>query len=156
MRDKLSNFGKYLEEFTQGEIYYHEETHTISKQEILDFCKLTCNSHPLHSDSEYAKHTRFGQIVVAGTHVFSLVVGLSVADISGKAIANLQYDRVIHHAPVLIGDTIHAQSRILNIIPSEHKKLQGVIVVETEAFNQNNERVLSYTRNVLIPSSKKG
>jgi acyl dehydratase len=143
--------GRYWEDFSEGEIYHHALSHTITMQENIDFCLLTRNPHPLHLDEDYAVGTRYGKIVVAGTFVLSLAVGLSVPDISISAIANLEYDRVIHHQPVFIGDTIHARSKILQITASGHNKPQGVITVETLAFNQKDELVLSFIRKVLLP-----
>jgi len=142
---------RYWEDFSEGEVYLHALSHTITRQENRDFCLLTENPHPLHLDDSYAVGTRYGKIVVAGTFVLSLAVGLSVPDISISAIANLEYDRVIHHRPVFIGDTIHAQSQILQITASTHNKPQGVITVETLAFNQKDELVLSFIRKVLLP-----
>ena len=145
------SFGRYLEDFSVGDIFHHEEYYTFTDQDNFMFCHLTHNSHPLHLDTSYANQTRFGRIVVAGTFVFSIVVGLSVPDISGKAIANLEYTNILHHAPVYIGDTINAESKILNIILSRHNKPHGIVVVETKAYNQSDILVISLTRKVLIP-----
>jgi acyl dehydratase len=113
------------------------------------------NHNPLHLDAKYAAQTKHGRILVAGTYVFSLVVGMSVADLSGAAIANLEYENVIHHAPVFIGDTIRARSSVISVEPSSRKKDRGILTVDTEAFNQDNIRVLSLRRKVLLPKADK-
>jgi acyl dehydratase len=88
--------------------------------------------------------------LVVGTLVFSLVVGLTVSDISGKAIANLSYDKIMHIKPVFIGDTIYARSKILNKKDSKTKENLGKIEIETIGSNQNERDVISFTRKILI------
>ena len=109
------------------------------------------NHHPVHLNKEYARQTQHGKILVVGTYVFSLVVGLSVRDISGKAIANLDYEKITHDRPVFIGNTIYAETEILDKRESKSKPDRGIVYVETRAFNQNNEKVLTFRRHVLIP-----
>jgi acyl dehydratase len=90
---------------------------------------------------------------VVGSYIFSLVVGMSVKDISGKAIANLNYDKIIHDKPVFIGDTLIAETEILEIRESEKKPDRGIVYVETKAYNQKNEKVLTFRRHILIPKN---
>lgn len=151
-------FGKYFEDFTEGQIYKHWPEKTITESDNNLFCLLTMNHHPVHLDIEYAKKQQHGKILVVGTYVFSLVVGMSVSDISGKAIANLEYERITHDGPVFIGDTIHAESEILEVKESKSKPDRGIVYVETRAFNQTGAKVLSLRRRILIPkrTARKG
>ena len=149
-----SSFGRYYEEFTVGEIIKHYPGKTITESDNNLFCLLTMNHHPVHLDIEYARDQVHHQILVVGTLVFSLVVGMTVREISGKAIANLQYDKVLHHKPVFIGDTVRAETEILNKRVSKSKPDRGIVTVETKAFNQRNELILSFQRNVLIPKKR--
>ena len=146
-------FGRYLDEFAAGDVFDHSPGKTVTESDNNLFCLLTRNAHPLHSDAEYVKATEHGRNVVVGTYVFSLVVGMSVADISGKAIANLGYEEVQHDRPVFVGDTLHARTTVLETRPSRSKPDRGIVHVRTEAFNQNGERVLQFTRSVLVPRS---
>jgi acyl dehydratase len=146
-----NNFGKYFEEFCKGDIHEHFPSKTITESDNNLFCLLTMNHHPLHLDEDYAAKTIFKKRVVVGTYIVSLVVGMSVPDISGKAIANLDYEQIAHHAPVFIGDTIHASSTILDVRESKTKPNEGIIFVETKAYNQNNELVLTLKRHILVP-----
>ena len=91
-----------------------------------------------------------------GTLVFSLVVGMTVADISGKAIANLEYESVKHTGPVFHGDSIYAESRVLDKRESQSKPDRGIVYVETTGYNQNHEVVLTVRRKVLIPKRPQG
>jgi len=144
-------FGRYFEEFEPGQVFQHWPGRTISEADDTWFSLLTMNQNPLHIDEHYAQHTQHGQRLVVGTLVFSIVVGLSVADISGRAIANLEYEEVKHTAPVFHGDTLYAESRILDKIESKTKPDRGIVCVETRGLNQRGEVVLTLKRRVLIP-----
>lgn len=149
-----STFGNYLEEFEVGQIIKHALSKTIFESDNNLFSLLTMNHHPVHLNQDYANAQQHGKILVVGTLVFSLVVGMTVGDISGKAIANLNYENVQHNAPVFIGDTIYAETEILSVRDSQSKPDRGVVYVETKAYNQHNDLVLTYRRNVLIPKRK--
>jgi len=128
--------------FKIGDRIDHKKSKTITESDNNFFCLMTMNPHRLHLDKEYAKTTRFGKQVVVGTYVFSLVVGLSVDDISWNAVANLEYGYIQHIEPVFIGDTIRAMTRVTDV--------KGRVVdVLTVAYNQHNHRVLSFTRKIL-------
>ncbi len=146
-----NKFGKYFEEFCKGDVYEHFPAKTITESDNNLFCLLTMNHHPLHLDEDYASKTIFKRRLVVGTYIISLVVGMSVPDISGKAIVNLDYEKIVHHAPVFIGDTIHASSTILDVRESKTKPNEGIIFVETKAYNQKNELVLTLWRHILVP-----
>jgi len=144
-------FGRCFEEFEIGQIFEHWPGRTITEADNTWFSLLTMNQHPLHLDAHYANQTQHGQRLVVGTLVFSLVVGMSVADISGRAIANLEYEEVKHVGPVFHGDTIYAESRILDKRESSSKPDRGVVHVETRGKNQRGEVVITLRRRVLIP-----
>lgn len=144
-------FGRYYEEFEPGQVIRHWPGRTITEYDDTLFCMLTMNHHPLHIDANYAADTRFGQRVVVGPLVFSLVVGMSVSDMTGKAIIALVYENIEHHAPTFHGDTIYAESEVLEKRVSESKPGQGIMRFETRGRNQNEELVISYRRSVLLP-----
>ena len=99
----------------------------------------------------YCKDQKYGKILVCGPLVISIVVGMTVSDISGMAIANLNYEKISHNGPVFIGDTLYAQTEILEKHESKSKLDRGIIYVETKAFNQNDQLVLTLRRHVLVP-----
>jgi len=140
-----------LDDFAVGQVYKHYPPKTVTDSDNNLFCLLTWNHHPIHSDQEFAKKSAHGKILVVGTYVLSLVVGMSVPHISGAAIANLEYEKVVHNGPVFIGDTIRAESTVLEVKPSQKKTDRGVLYVETVAFNQNDQKVLTLRRRVLLP-----
>jgi acyl dehydratase len=145
------SYGRYLEDFTVGQTFRHWPGRTITEADCTWFALLTMNQHPLHSDAHYAEtHTQHKQRVVLGPLVFSVVIGMTVADISGRAIANLEVDRLRHERPTFIGDTLYARSAVLEITPSRQGD-RGVVTVETTGVNQRGETVCSYTRKVLVP-----
>ena len=143
-------YGKYFEQFEPGSVIKHPVTKTISESDNNFFCLMTLNHHPVHLDIEYAKKNYHGKILVVGTLVFSISVGMTVGDISGKAIANLNYENINHHGPVFIGDTIRTETEILSTRDSKSNKGAGIIYVESRAFNQEGTLVLSFRRNVLV------
>jgi acyl dehydratase len=147
----MANFGRYYEEFTIGETIHHAIGKTLFESDNNLFSLLTMNHHPLHLDAHYAEGKQHGKILVVGTLVFSVAVGLTVSDISGKAIANLEYSEVLHHHPVFINDTIYAQTLVFDKYPSSSKPDRGIVAVETQVFNQDKIKVLSFKRKVLIP-----
>ena len=145
------SFGRYYEDFQIGEVIEHWPGRTITETDNLYFSLLTMNQHPLHIDAAYASGTEFGQRVVVGPLVFSVVVGMSVADISGRAIANLSYELVEHNRPTFHGDTLYAETTVLDKRESRNKADRGIVSVETRGRNQNGETVLTFRRNVLVP-----
>jgi acyl dehydratase len=145
--------GSFFEEFVEGEIIEHSLSKTILDSDNNLFCLLTMNHHPVHLNQHYAIKEQHGRILVVGTLVFSLVVGMTVPDISGKAIANLGYEKIEHLAPVFVGDTLYAKTLVLAKKESATKPDRGIVRVETTAFNQDHVDVLRFQRSVLI---KKG
>jgi acyl dehydratase len=144
-------YKRTLNEFRSGQIFQHWPHKTVTESDNNLFCLLTMNHHPIHSDFVYAENSQHKKVLVVGTYVLSLVVGMSVPDISGVAIANLEYEKVIHDNPVFIGDTIRAESEIIDVKYSKSKKDRGIVYVKTCAYNQNDVRVLTFRRKVLIP-----
>lgn len=144
-------FGRTYEEFVVGEVIEHWPGRTVTEADNLQFSLLTMNQHPLHIDAAYAEGTEFGQRVVVGPLVFSVVVGMTVADISGKAIANLAYENVDHVGPTFHGDTLYAVTEVLEKRPSRSKSDRGIVVVETRGVNQHGKVVLRFRRSVLVP-----
>lgn len=147
---KQSIFGLYFEEFEVGETINHSLSKTIFESDNNLFALLTMNHHPVHTNLDYAHKNQHGKILVVGTLVFSIVVGMTVPDISGKAIANLGYEDVKHLAPVFINDTIYAKTTIINKKASETKPDRGIVYVETIGYNQRGENVISFRRNILV------
>ena len=149
-----NEMGRYYEEFEVGEKIEHSLSKTIFESDNNLFCLLTMNHHPVHLNEDYAAGQQHGRILVVGTLVFSVVVGITVQDISGKAIANLDYEDILHLGPVFIGDTLYVTSEILDKRESKKHSDRGIIYVETIARNQNGQDVLSFRRHVLIKKTQ--
>ncbi|MDA1097196.1 MAG: MaoC family dehydratase [Chloroflexi bacterium] len=144
-------FGRYLEEFTKGDVYKHWPGRTITESDNMLFSMLTMNHHPLHIDANYAESTQFGRNVVVGNLVVDIAFGMSVEDVSGKAIANLSFEKIEFLKPTFHGDTIYAETEVLDVRESESRADRGVVTVQTRATNQRNELVMRFNRSVLIP-----
>ena len=152
--DGKDQFGRFFEDFHVGDIYKHWPGKTITESDNNLFCLLTVNRHPIHSDVEFAKEQTHGQILVVGTLVLSVIVGMSVIDTSGKAIANLEYEKVTHDGPVFVGDTLYAVSEVLDITESRSKSDRGIVYTVTRAHNQRSENVLTMYRKFLVPKRR--
>lgn len=153
-KNKAVQYGRYFEEFGVGDVYEHDLRKTITESDNNLFSLITMNHHPVHLDWTHAEKHQHGKVLVVGTLVFSLVVGMTVADVSGKAIANLGYHEIAHLGPVFIGDTLHAKTSVLDVRKSNSKPDRGIVKVKTVAYNQNGKEVLSFSRDVLVPSLK--
>lgn len=153
---KQSVLGLYYEDFVVGEEIKHSLSKTIFESDNNFFSLLTMNHHPVHTNMDYASKNQHGKLLVVGTLVFSLVVGMTVPDISGKAIANLGYEDIRHLAPTFIGDTLYARTRIISKRESNTKQDRGIIYVETIGYNQRGEDVISFRRNVLVKKQSNG
>lgn len=147
---KQSVLGLYFEEFEVGSEIRHALSKTIFESDNNFFSLMTMNHHPVHTNVDYASHNQHGQVLVVGTLVFSLVVGMTVPDVSGKAIANLGYENIKHLAPTFVGDTLYARTKILDKRESCSKGDRGIVYVETIGYNQRGEDVISFRRNVLV------
>ena len=143
--------GRYFEQWNVGDHIRHEVRRTVTETDNLLFSTMTHNHQPLHIDAEYAAKSEFGRIVVNGTFTFSLMVGLSVSDTTlGTLIANLGYDKVVMPAPVFIGDTMHAQSEVVETRASRSRPNAGIVTFRHELLNQRDELVCQCLRMALI------
>jgi len=146
------SFGRYFEDFEVGHIYEHRPGKTVTEADNHFFTLLTMNTHPMHFDVEYAKHTEFGKNLVVSPYTLALLIGMSVSDISQKAIANLGMDEVKFTAPVFAGDTIYGESEVIAKRESKSRPGQGIVTVRTIGKNQRDEMICTFVRNVLVPA----
>jgi acyl dehydratase len=144
-------FGRYFEDFEPGDIYRHWPGKTITEYDDHLFCMITMNHHPLHTNEWFAAHeTPQGRSVVVGNLVYSLVLGMSVPDVSGSAIANLEVESLKHPRPTFHGDTIYAETRVIERRESESRPDRGVVTVETKGINQRGEEVCYFRRKAMV------
>jgi acyl dehydratase len=144
-------FGRSFEDFEVGDVYRHWPGKTITEYDDHLFCMITMNHHPLHTNAWFAAEESVqGRNVVVGNLVYSLALGMSVPDVSGSAIANLEVESLIHAHPTFHGDTIYAETRVLDKVESRSRADRGVVTVETKAFNQRGEEVCSFRRKVMV------
>jgi itaconyl-CoA hydratase len=142
--------GRYFEDFTAGDVYRHEPGRTVTEADNTLFTMLTLNTNPIHFDAEYAKQTEFGQILVNSCFTLSLVVGLSVSDLSRHVMANLGWNDIALPRPVFIGDTIRAHSEILATRESQSRPSVGIVEARSVGENQRGETVVSYRRTFMV------
>src|SRR3954465_15474598 len=149
-------YGRYLEEFEVGAVYKHWPAKTVTEADHHLFCLITMNHPPLHLNDVYAAQSQQGRNVVVGPLVYSLALGMSVSDVSGKAIANLATEELSHPAPVFHGDTLLVESEVLEKRESRSKPDRGTVKVHTRVFNQDGTLVAEFKRLVLVPRKEAG
>ena len=150
---KPESCGRYFEDFTVGDVYPHWPGRTISETDNTWFTLLTMNTHPLHFDVAYAARSEFGRPLVNSCLTLSMVVGMSVRDLSQNAVANLGWDKIKLTAPVFVGDTIYAQSEVLDARLSRSRPNQGIVTVRTTGRKADDTAFMNFERAFLIPKS---
>jgi len=145
------SYGRYLEDFKVGDVYEHRPGRSITESDNTWFTLLTMNQHPLHFDNEYAAKSEFGKPLVNSCLTLSIVAGMSVSDVSQKAIGNLGWTDIKMPAPVFVGDTLYAESEVLAIRESKSRPTQGIVTIRTTATKQDGKVVMTFERTMLIP-----
>ena len=148
--------GRHYEQFEVGDTYSHRPGRTISETDNTWFTLLTMNTHPLHFDKEYAKQSEFGQILVNSAFTVSLIVGMSVRDVSQNAIANLGWKEIRLPSPVFVGDTLYAESTVLEKRESKSRPNAGIVKVSTLGKKSDGTLVCDFERTMLIPKQGYG
>lgn len=149
-RTIVARYGRDLEDFTVGDVYEHRPGRTITAADNIQFSLLTMNRHPAHCDDAFASTTEFGQALVNSTLTLAIVTGLTVDDVSGRAIANLGWTDVRLPAPVFVGDTLYARTKVLEARASNSRPGQGIVTTETQGYKQDGTIVLSFQRVSLV------
>ena len=149
-------YGRYLEEFEVGAVYKHWPAKTVTESDDHLFCLITMNHHPLHLNDVYAAESQQKRNVVVGPLVYSLALGMSVSDVSGKAIANLATEELSHPNPVFHGDTLFVETEVLEKKESKTKLDRGVVKVHTKVRNQDGVLVAEFKGLVLVPRRTPG
>ena len=142
--------GRFYEDFEVGTVYKHPYGRTVTETDNVWFSNLTMNVNPMHFNESYAAQTEFGERLVNGLYVIALAVGMSVIDVSANATANLGYDDVRHLGPVYHGDTLFAESEVLEKRESASRDHVGIVTTELRAYTQRDEQVLSLTRTPMM------
>ena len=146
--------GRYYDDFAVGDTYKHWPGRTVTAADNTWFTLLTMNQHPIHFDEEYAKGTEFGKPLVNSTLTLAIVVGMSVQDVSQNAVANLGWTDIAMPAPVFNGDTLYAESTVLEKRESRSRPGQGIVTVATRAWKQDGTTVMTFKRSILVPKKK--
>jgi itaconyl-CoA hydratase len=145
------NVGLSYPDLSPGLIIEHRPGRTVTELDNLLGAALSGNVAPIHTDAHYSSQTQWGRILVCSGVTLNLVAGMTVRSISGLTTANLAVDRVRFTAPVHIGDTLYAETKILTRRTSESRPGTGVITCHTTACNQAGTTVLDFTRTFLVP-----
>lgn len=149
-------FGRYLEDFVVGDVYEHFPGRTITESDNINFSLMTMNFHPMHCDRAFAEKSEFKQPLVNSGLSLAVVLGMTVNDVSGKAIANLGWKEINLTGPVFPGDTLYAESEVLEKRESKSRPTQGIVTVKTSATKQDGSPVMEFIRSALVPKRGHG
>jgi itaconyl-CoA hydratase len=148
--------GRYYEDFAVGDIYEHRPGRTITEADNINFSLMTMNQHPMHCDANFAAKSEFKRPLVNSGLTLAVVLGMTVNDVSLKAIANLGWKNIDLTGPVFPGDTLYAESEVLDKRESKSRPTQGLVTVETRAFKQDSKPVMNFVRTALVPKRGHG
>lgn len=148
--------GRYYEDFVVGDIYEHRPGRTITESDNINFSLMTMNQHPMHCDANFAAKSEFKLPLVNSALTLAVVVGMTVNDVSLKAIANLGWKNIDLTGPVFPGDTLYAESEVLEKRELKSRPTQGIVTVETRAFKQGGKAVMNFVRTALLPKRGHG
>jgi itaconyl-CoA hydratase len=137
-------------ELEVGAVYSSRFGRTVLEADNVWFTLLTLNTNPIHFDAHYAASTEWGRPLVDSTFTLALVTGLSVVDVSERAV-NLGWRDVRLPAPVYAGDTIRAETEVLSKRESRSRPGQGIVTVRTRGLNQDDDVVIEFERTVMMP-----
>ncbi|WP_342643744.1 MaoC family dehydratase [Rhodoligotrophos ferricapiens] len=146
-----ASYGRYLEDFAVGDIYEHRPGRTITEADNIQFSLMTMNAHPMHCDGAFAAKSEFGKPLVNSGLTLAIVLGMTVNDVSFKAIANLGWKEIKLTAPVFPGDTVYARSEVLEVRESKSRPNQGIVTTRTEGYKADGTVFMEFTRMSLIP-----
>jgi len=138
--------GRYFEDFEIGDVYRSRIGRTISETDNVWFTVLTMNTNQVHFNAEFAARTRFRKPLVNSCLTVSLVTGLSVPDTSENGTANLSWTDIELPSPVFVGDTLWAESEVLDLRESRSNKDVGIVSIRTRGINQRAESVIRFRR----------
>lgn len=142
--------GRFYEDFEVGDVYRHPLGRTITESDNTWFTNISMNPNQLHFNKEYGKKTYFGRRLVNSTLTLSIVTGLSVSDISQNVFANLGWDEVRLPNPLFIGDTLYADTKVLDKRESKSRPEVGIVQVSTRGVNQDGKVVISFKRTIMV------
>jgi acyl dehydratase len=148
--------GRYYEDFAVGDVYEHRPGRTISEADNTWFSLLTMNQNPIHVDAAYSARTEWGKPLVNSCLTLSILVGLSVNDVSYRTVANLGWNDVRLTAPVFAGDTIYAASEVISLRESKSRPNQGIVTVRTTGRKSDGSVFMTFERTILVPKRGHG
>jgi acyl dehydratase len=146
--------GLFYEDMVVGVTIEHQPGRTVTATDNIWQSLIAMNQHPLHIDSQYCAETEFDELLVSSLVTFNIVNGMSVHSISQRAIANLGWDEVRLIHPVFVGNTLRAETLIVDKRISKTRDRQGIVTVQTSGFNQDKQLVIKFKRTILLPFRK--
>ena len=150
MASSDGRIGRYYEDFEIGDVYKHPYGRTITETDNIWFTLLTNNSNQMHFNAHYAEQSTFGKYLVNSGLTVAMVLGLSVLDVSQNGMANLSWDEIRLPNPVFVGDTLYAESLVIDKRESKSRPYAGIVSVKTRGLKQDGTVVVTWKRSVMV------
>lgn len=143
--------GLYFEEFSEGQVFKHAFSRTVTEMDNAMFSLMTMNPQPLHIDAHFAAGTEWGQRLFNSLYTLGIMIGMTVYDTTlGTTVANLGMTDVVFPKPVFHGDTLRAETRVLSVRASKSRPEAGIVEFEHTELNQKGDLVASCRRTALM------
>jgi itaconyl-CoA hydratase len=142
--------GRFYEDFEVGHVYRSAYGRTVTELDNSMFTHLTMNTNPMHFDAQFVAQTKWKKILVNSTFTLSLIVGMSVPDVSQNAMANLGWDEIKLSSPVFVGDTVYCETEVLSKRESNSYPEAGIVQVRSRGINQDGKVVITFKRSVMV------
>jgi itaconyl-CoA hydratase len=142
--------GRYFEDFDPGDVFRSRLGRTITDTDNSWFTQLTLNTNQMHFNTPYAERTPFGKQLVNSTFTLALVTGMTVPDTSENATANLAWTDIKLPKPVFVGDTLWAETEILDVRESRSHQNAGIVAMRCRGINQRREVVIEFKRTFMV------
>ena len=142
--------GRFYEDFAAGDVFRSRFGRTVTQTDNIWFTCLTMNTNPMHFSEPFAARTRFKKPLVNSAFTLALVTGLTVPDTSENAAANLAWTDIKLPKPVFEGDTLWAESEILEVRESGSNPSVGIVSMRCRGINQHSEVVIEFKRTFMV------
>ncbi|MCY4087702.1 MAG: MaoC family dehydratase [Actinomycetia bacterium] len=142
--------GRVFEDFAVGDVYWSRAGRTVTETDNVWITCMTQAYNQVHFNALLAERTRFGETIVYSALTLAIVGGLSVPDTSENAAANLGFEEVRLPRPVYAGDTLWAESEILETRPSASRPNVGIVRMRTRGINQRKEVAIEFLKAFMV------
>jgi acyl dehydratase len=146
--------GNRFEDFTVGRVFNHHWGRTLTAGDNTLFATLTLHYNPLYTNADYARAHGHPDLVVCPLLLFNTIFGLTVEDLSEGGGPFLGVDKLVYHRPVIVGETVYAESEVVGCRETESRPDYGVVTWQTKGRGADGDVVIEFERTNLVRKRK--